>query len=85
MIVGREVDGREGDVAEEAGGGPFVEAHKTKVLDDPHCGAAGDAFDVFGELALDLEPDFDDFEGIGEDLSMLVHCEGGMNGRKPTT
>ena len=85
MVVGWEVDGGEGDVAKEAGRGAFVEAHKTEVLDDPHGGAAGDAFDVFGELALDLEPDFDDFEGIGEDLSMLVHCEGGMNGRKPTT
>lgn len=67
VIVGREVDGGEGDIAEEAGGGAFVEAHEAEVLDDPHGGAAGDV-GRFGDFALDLEADFDDFEGVGEDL-----------------
>lgn len=68
VVVGREVDGGEGDVAEEAGGGTFVEADEAEVLDDPHGGAAGDV-GGFGDFALDLEPDFDNFERVGEDLS----------------
>lgn len=70
MVVGREVDGRERDVAEETGRGAFVEAHETQVAHDPHCAAAGDV-GRFGDFALDLETDFDDFEGVGEDLRGL--------------
>ena len=72
MVVGGEVDCGERDVAEEAGGGAFVEPDQTQVADDPHCGAAGGTFDVLGNFALDLESDFDDFEGVGEDLGVLV-------------
>ena len=68
VVVGREVDSRERDVAKEAGGGAFVEADETEILDYPHCGAPGDAFNGFGDFALDLETDFDDFEGVGEHL-----------------
>lgn len=67
VVVGREVDGGKRDVAQEAGAGALVEAHESKVLDDPHCGAARDV-GGFGDFALDLEADLDDFEGIGEDL-----------------
>ena len=68
MVVGWEVDRGERDVAEETGGGTFVEADETQVSNDPHRRAPGCAFDGFGDLALDLEADFDDFEGVGEDL-----------------
>ena len=67
VVVGGEVNGGEGDVAQEAGTGALVEPHEAKVLDDPHCGAAGDV-GGFGDFALDLETDLDDFEGVGEDL-----------------
>jgi len=70
VVVGGEVDGGEGDVAEEAGGGAFVEADQAEVLDDPHGGAAGDV-GGFSDLALDLQPNFDDFEGVGENLLMV--------------
>jgi hypothetical protein len=68
VVVGGEVDCGKGDVAEEAGGGAFVEAYEAEVADYPHGGAAGGAFDVFRYFALDLESDFDDFEGVGEYL-----------------
>ena len=68
VVVRREVDGREGHVAQQARGRAFVEPDQAEVLNDPHGGAAGDAFGGLGDFALDLEPDFDDFEGIGEDL-----------------
>ena len=68
VVVGREIDSRKRDIAKEAGGGAFVEADETEVLDYPHCGAPWDAFNVFGDFALDLETDFDDFEGVGEHL-----------------
>ena len=70
MGVGWEVDGREGDVAEEAGGRAFVEADETEITYDPEGGAFGwCAFCCgFDELALDLEADFDDFERVREDL-----------------
>ena len=76
MVVGREIDSGERDVAKETGRGSFVETHQTEVLHDPHRRTAGNAFDVFGELALNLETDFDDFERIGEDLDVLVRCVG---------
>jgi hypothetical protein len=45
------------------------------MLDDPHRRAARHAFDVLGEFTLDLEANFDDFEGIGEDL---FFCQCGL-------
>ena len=68
VVVRREVDGGEGHVAQQAGRRALVEPDQAEVLDNPHGGAAGDAFCGFGDFALDLEPDFDDFEGVGEDL-----------------
>ena len=69
MVVGGEVDGGEGNIPEQAGGCSFVETDETEVLDDPHCGAAGSAFHRFGDFTLDLQANFDDFKGVGEDLS----------------
>ena len=68
MVIGREVDGGEGDIAEEAGGSTFVKPDETEVLDNPHGGAARDAFNSFSDLALHLKPDLDDFQGVGENL-----------------
>ena len=69
MVVGGEVDCGEWDIPQKAGGGALVEANETEVLDDPHGGAffEGGA-GGFGDFALNLEADFDDFEGVGEDL-----------------
>lgn len=72
MVVSGKVDGGEGDVAQETGGGAFVEADEAEVFDDPDGGAAGGVGDGFGDFALDLETDFDDFEGVGEDLDSLA-------------
>lgn len=36
VVVGWEVDGGEGDVAEETRGCALVETHQSEVLDDPH-------------------------------------------------
>ena len=69
MIVGREVDSGEGNIAEEAGRGAFVEANEAEVLDDPHGATAGDV-GGFGDFALNLQADFDDFKGISEDLGV---------------
>jgi hypothetical protein len=60
MIIGREIDGGKGNVTEETGRGSFVEAHKTKVLHNPHGGTAGDTFDGLGDFALHLKTDLDD-------------------------
>ena len=68
MVVGGEVDGGEGDITEEAGGGAFVKSDETEILDNPHGGAAGDPFNGFGDFALDLESDLDDLEGVGKNL-----------------
>ena len=68
MVVGREIDSRERDIAKETGGGALVEADKAEIFDDPHCGTPGDAFNGFGDFALDLETNFDDFKGVGEHL-----------------
>ena len=68
VVVGGEVDSRERNVAKEAGGSTFVEADETEIFDYPHCGTPGDAINGFGDFALDLESDFDDFEGVGEHL-----------------
>jgi hypothetical protein len=78
VIVGGEVDCGERDVAEEAGGGAFVEAYEAEVAHYPHGGAAGGAFDVFGDFALDLEADFDDFEGVGEYLFLHILGKGNL-------
>jgi hypothetical protein len=78
VVVGGEVDCGERDVTEEAGGGAFVEAYEAEVAHYPHGGAAGGAFDVFGDFALDLEADFDDFEGVGEYLFLEVELLAGM-------
>ena len=68
VVVGREVNSGERDIAKEAGGSAFVEADETEIFDNPHCGTPGDAFNGFGDFALDLETDFDDLEGVGEHL-----------------
>lgn len=68
VIVCWEVNSRKGDVAEQAGGSAFVKADETKILDYPHCGAPGSPIDGFGDFALHLETDLDDFEWVGEDL-----------------
>ena len=68
VVVGREVNRGERDIAKEAGGSAFVEADETEIFDNPHCGTPGDAFNGFGDFALDLETDFDDLEGVGEHL-----------------
>ena len=68
VVVGWEIDSGEGNVTQQAGGGAFIEANQAEILHDPHGRAALDAFDGFGDFALDLEADFDDFEGVGEDL-----------------
>lgn len=82
VVVGREVDAGEGNIASQAGGCALVETAETKVADVPHgtvsCGDAG-AFDgLLDGLALYLETDLDDFEGIREYLGQLkgtsVHC-----------
>ena len=69
MVIGGEIDGREGNIAEETGRGTFVESHETEVTYDPHGGAPRSAFNRFGDFALDLEADFDNFQGVGEDLT----------------
>lgn len=77
VVVGREVDAGEGDVAQEAGAGAFVETDEAEVFDDPHGRAAGNAFNGFGDFALDLESDFHNLEGVGEDLKVgLAYVEG---------
>lgn len=66
--VRREVDGREGDVAQQARRRALVQAHQAEVAHDPHGRPLGRALDALGHLALDLEADLDDLEGVGEDL-----------------
>lgn len=72
VVIGREVDAGEGNIASQAGRCALVETAKTEVADMPHgavpCGDAG-AFDgLLDGLALYLETDLDDFEGIRENL-----------------
>ncbi len=71
VVVCWEVDSRKGDVAEQAGGSTFVEADESKVLDYPHCGAPRSPVHGFGDFALDLETNLDNFEGVGEDLTRV--------------
>ena len=72
MVIGGEVDCGKWNVAEEASGGTLVKANETKVLDDPHGRATGDAGDRFGNFTLDLQADLNNFEGVGEDLHQLL-------------
>lgn len=72
MVVGWEVNGREGDIAEETGRGTFVEAYETEVANDPDCRATWGGGGGFGNFTLDLETDLDDFERVGEDLKELM-------------
>ena len=72
MVVGWEVDGGEGNVAEETRGCTLVETHQTEVLDNPHRRATRDAFERLCCLSLDLKTDLDDLEGVGEDLNILI-------------
>ena len=70
MVVGREVDTREGHITEKASTGAFVEANETEIFHYPHCGATRDVC-VLGHLALDLEANFDDLKRIGKDLDTV--------------
>lgn len=63
MVVSWEVNRGERDIAEETGGGALIEADETKILYDPEGRAAGDAFDIFRDFPLYLEPNLDDFKG----------------------
>lgn len=67
--VGRKVDCAKGDVAEETGRGTLVESHCAEAADNVEGSLTFCGVDAgFGEFALDLEADFHDFEGVGEDL-----------------
>ena len=68
VVVGWEVDGREGHVAKEAGGGALVQTHETQVAYNPHGGPPRGVGDGFRNLALYLQSDLDDLEGVCEDL-----------------
>lgn len=66
--VCREVDGREGHITEQARRRALVQTDQAEVADDPDGRPLRRTLDALGHLALDLETDLDDFEGVGEDL-----------------
>ena len=66
--VGREVDGREGHITEQARRRALVQTDQTEVADDPDGRPLRRTLDALGHLALDLKTDLDDFERVGEDL-----------------
>ena len=57
MPVGREVNGRERNVAEQASASTLVQADETKLAHDVHR-TLGDGTLCLGRLALNLKPDF---------------------------
>ena len=61
VIVRGEVDAGEGNVPKQTSTGTAVQTHETKILHNPHGGAAGHTFDIFGNFTLYLQTDLDDF------------------------
>ena len=72
MAVGGEVDGRKGNIAEQAGRCALVQPNETQVSHDPHGRSLRCSFDGLGDLSLHLETNFDDLERVGEYLEMYL-------------
>ena len=70
MAISGEVDGRKGNIAEQAGRSALVQSNETQISYDPHGRSLRCSFDGLGDLSLHLETNFDDLERVGEDLKM---------------
>lgn len=56
-------------IPQKAGSCALVQAHKTKILDDPHSPSFWDRGRAFRHLALNLQPNLNDLKWVCEDLA----------------
>ena len=72
MVIRGEVDGGEGNVAQQASRSSLVQTNETQVAHNPHGRSFRGAFDGLGDFSLHLQANLDDFEGVSKDLRLLV-------------
>lgn len=56
-------------ITQKASTGALVQAHQSQVPHNPEGRATGSAFNIFRDLALNLQADFDNLQGVGKDLT----------------
>ena len=56
-------------IAKETSAGSLVQTNETQVLHNPEGRAARSTLNILSDLTLHLQSNFDDLEGVGEDLT----------------